>query len=328
MTYKSKFVLLISMICMLPVFLMAQLPSKDGIHERGMMKNRTNVDKESSEYQIGIIKDTTRFRKSLMKFVGTSLVYDDAAENEDDILKEALPTTTSIHRKKTDFSNLNDAINLPLVDNRSKKFYSFPCEGVRVSSRFGPRRNRYHYGIDLSLRTGEPIKAMFDGRVRVAKRAGAYGNLVVVEHDNQLETYYAHLSRINVSPGDEIKAGEVLGLGGSTGRSTGPHLHLEIRYQGAAINPEDVINFTNFALLDDNLSLTKDNFRHHSVKQRNTNLAKNKTSTKGGSKYTKVRKGETLSTIAKRNGTTVKKLAKLNNIKGSKIKAGQKIRVR
>jgi murein DD-endopeptidase MepM/ murein hydrolase activator NlpD len=163
-----------------------------------------------------------------MKFVGTSLVYDDAAENEDDILKEALPTTTSIHRKKTDFSNLNDAINLPLVDNRSKKFYSFPCEGVKVSSRFGPRRNRYHYGIDLSLRTGEPIKAMFDGRVRVAKRAGAYGNLVVVEHDNQLETYYAHLSRINVAPGDEIKAGEVLGLGGNTGRSTGPHLHLEI----------------------------------------------------------------------------------------------------
>ncbi|MDD2530577.1 MAG: peptidoglycan DD-metalloendopeptidase family protein [Bacteroidales bacterium] len=325
MTYKSKFVLSIITLFMLPFFVMAQLPSKDGIHERGMMKNRTNVDKESSEYQIGIIKDTTRFRKSLMKFVGTSLVYDDAAETEEDILKETQPSPTSIHRKKTDFSNLIDPINLSLVDNKAKKFYSFPCEGVRVSSRFGPRRNRYHYGIDLSLRTGEPIKSMFDGKVRVAKRAGAYGNLVVIEHDNQLETYYAHLSRINVAPGDEIKAGEVLGLGGNTGRSTGPHLHLEIRYQGAAINPEDVIDFNNYALLNNELSLTKDNFRHHSSK-RNTNLAKNNSSSK--SKYTKVRRGETLSSIAKRHGTTVSKLAKLNNIKGSKIKAGQRLRVR
>lgn len=312
---------------MLPIFVMAQLPNKDGIHERGMMKNRTNVDKESSEYQIGIIKDTTRFRKSLMKFVNTNLAYDDdAAETEEDILNEALPTNTSIHRKKTDFSNLIDPIVIPLVDNKAKQFYSFPCEGVKVTSRFGPRRRRYHYGIDLGLRIGEPIKSMFDGRVRVAKRAGAYGNLVVIEHDNELETYYAHLSKINVEVGERIKAGEVLGLGGNTGRSTGPHLHLEIRYQGAAINPEDVIDFNNYALLSYELSLTKDNFRHHSVKK-STNLAKNKTSSKS-SKYTKVRKGETLSTIAKRHGTTVSKLAKLNNIKGSKIKAGQTLRVR
>ncbi len=312
---------------MLPIFVMAQLPNKDGIHERGMMKNRTNVDKESSEYQIGIIKDTTRFRKSLMKFVNTNLAYDDdAAETEEDILNEALPTNTSIHRKKTDFSNLIDPIIIPLVDNKAKQFYSFPCEGVKVTSRFGPRRRRYHYGIDLGLRIGEPIKSMFDGRVRVAKRAGAYGNLVVIEHDNELETYYAHLSKINVEVGERIKAGEVLGLGGNTGRSTGPHLHLEIRYQGAAINPEDVIDFNNYALLSNELSLTKDNFRHHSVKK-STNLAKNKTSSKS-SKYTKVRKGETLSTIAKRHGTTVSKLAKLNNIKGSKIKAGQTLRVR
>lgn len=312
---------------MLPIFVMAQLPNKDGIHERGMMKNRTNVDKESSEYQIGIIKDTTRFRKSLMKFVNTNLAYDDdAAETEEDILNEALPTNTSIHRKKTDFSNLIDPIVIPLVDNKAKQFYSFPCEGVKVTSRFGPRRRRYHYGIDLGLRIGEPIKSMFDGRVRVAKRAGAYGNLVVIEHDNELETYYAHLSKINVEVGERIKAGEVLGLGGNTGRSTGPHLHLEIRYQGAAINPEDVIDFNNYALLSNELSLTKDNFRHHSVKK-STNLAKNKTSSKS-SKYTKVRKGETLSTIAKRHGTTVSKLAKLNNIKGSKIKAGQTLRVR
>ncbi|MCK9163670.1 MAG: peptidoglycan DD-metalloendopeptidase family protein [Bacteroidales bacterium] len=314
---------------LLPLFSMAQLPKEDGIHERGMMKNRTNVDKESSEYQIGIIKDTVRFRKSLMKFVGTSLVYEDAAaEDEDDILKESAPHSTSIHSKKTDFSNLTDAIEVPLVDNKAKKYFSFPSDGVRITSRFGPRRRRYHYGIDLGLRLGEPIRSMFDGIVRVAKRAGAYGNLVIIQHDNKLETYYAHLSKINVAEGDEIKAGEVLGLGGSTGRSTGPHLHLEIRYQGAAINPEDVIDFSTYALKDNTLELTKDNFRHHSSRNSNVKLANNKTKATKGGQYTKVRKGETLSSIAKRNGTTVRKLAKLNNIKGSRIKAGQKIRIR
>lgn len=274
MSNTSKFFLFIFSVCVVPIISMAQMPNDEGIHERGMMKNRTNVEKESSEYQIGIIKDTTRFRKSLMKFVGTSLVYDDATEDENEILREASPRT-AIHRIKRDFSNLTSPIKVPLTDYRNKKYYSFPCEGVRVTSRFGPRRNRYHYGIDLGLRIGEPIRAMFDGRVRVARRANGYGNLVVIEHDNQLETYYAHLSQINVVDGESIKAGEILGLGGNTGHSTGPHLHLEIRYEGAAINPEDVIDFNSYALLDNTLELTKDNFRHHSIKQSGARLAKN-----------------------------------------------------
>eukprot|EP00825_Cyclidium_porcatum_P030378 TRINITY_DN32206_c0_g1_i3.p2 TRINITY_DN32206_c0_g1~~TRINITY_DN32206_c0_g1_i3.p2 ORF type:complete len:141 (-),score=19.10 TRINITY_DN32206_c0_g1_i3:92-514(-) len=119
------------------------------------------------------------------------------------------------------------------------------------------------------------IRAMFDGRVRVSRVANGYGNLVVIEHDNHLETYYAHLSQINVFDGEIIKAGEILGLGGSTGHSTGPHLHLEIRYDGAAINPEDVINFASYSLLDNTLELTKENFRHHSINNSNARLAKN-----------------------------------------------------
>ena len=81
MAVSKRFYTLLVLSIVLPLLSMAQLPKEDGIHERGMMKNRTNVGKESSEYQIGIIKDTVRFRKSLMNFVGTSLVYDDAAEN-------------------------------------------------------------------------------------------------------------------------------------------------------------------------------------------------------------------------------------------------------
>ena len=171
---------------------------------------------------------------------------------------------------------------------------------------------------------------MFDGKVRIAKRAGAYGNLVVIRHDNGLETYYGHLSKINVQPNQEIKAGEVLGLGGSTGRSTGPHLHLEIRYLGAAINPEKVIDFANFQLKDETLCLTREYFKNGgktTSSQRSLASSSSSKASKGGKYYT-VRKGDTLGAIAKRHGTTVKKLARLNNIKGTKIRAGQKIRVR
>jgi murein DD-endopeptidase MepM/ murein hydrolase activator NlpD len=217
-----------------------------------------------------------------------------------------------------------------LVNEENKQYYACPIE-KKVTSRFGPRRRRWHYGVDLGLRTGDPIKVMFDGKVRIAKRAGAYGNLVVIRHDNGLETYYAHLSRINVEVNQDVKAGEILGLGGSTGRSTGPHLHLEIRYLGAAINPEKVIDFRTYSLISDTLMLTKDCFKKVKTpsSQRNS-LAKNTSDSKSskGGKYYKVRKGDTLGAIARRNGTTVKKLAKLNNIKGNKIRAGQTIRIR
>ena len=135
---------------------------------------------------------------------------------------------------------------------------------------------------------------------------------------------------MNVKPNDEIKAGEVLGLGGSTGRSTGPHLHLEIRYLGAAIDPEMVIDFSNYQLKSDTLYLTREYFKNgKKSSSKRQQLAKNTSgkASKGGKYYT-VRKGDTLGAIAKRNGTTVKKLAKLNGIKGTKIRAGQKIRLR
>ena len=301
------------------------------IHERGMMRNRTNVAIESSEYTIGIIKDTNKFNNSFIQFVNNGMIDDVAAESEDDIIY-ALFDTRSIHytNNRFDYSSITEPIPVELVNEENKQYYACPIE-KKITSRFGPRRRRWHYGVDLGLRTGDPIKVMFDGKVRIAKRAGAYGNLVVIRHDNGLETYYAHLSKINVEPNQDVKAGEILGLGGSTGRSTGPHLHLEIRYLGAAINPEKVIDFKTFSLISDTLMLTKDCFKKTSKPStQNSSLAKNTNSSKSskGGKYYKVRKGDTLGAIARRNGTTVKKLAQLNNIKGNKIRAGQTIRIR
>lgn len=310
---------------MLPLALGAQ------VHERGMMRNRTNVETESSSYTIGIVNDTAKFRTSFIQFANNSIEDDAAAESEEDILYASFDNN-AIHyyQKKFDYTKITEPIVVKMVNHDKKQYYACPHEG-RITSHFGPRRRRWHYGVDLGLRTGDPIKAMFDGKVRIAKRAGAYGNLVVIRHDNGLETYYGHLSKINVKPNQEIKAGEILGLGGSTGRSTGPHLHLEIRYLGAAINPEKVIDFTNYQLKDETLYLTREYFKNGG---RTTNgsrqLASTSTKAKAskGGKYYTVRKGDTLGAIARRNGTTVKKLAQLNGIKGTRIKAGQKIRLK
>lgn len=100
----------------------------------------------------------------------------------------------------------------------------------------------YHPGIDIVLHLGDSIKAAWSGKITTAKSTtGGYGNLIVINHPNGLETYYGHLSKLLVSEGDSISAGQVIGLGGTTGYSTGPHLHFETRYNGIPFNPEIAI---------------------------------------------------------------------------------------
>ena len=124
-----------------------------------------------------------------------------------------------------------------LVDNLDQ--YHCPFQGdIHPRGKFGPRRGRRHQGVDLPLKTGDPIYATFTGRVRMAKYMSGFGNLIVIRHENGLETFYAHLSKMNVKPGDWVNAGDVIGLGGSTGRSTGPHLHFETRHNGFAFDPQ------------------------------------------------------------------------------------------
>lgn len=121
--------------------------------------------------------------------------------------------------------------------------YSMPCGGIKTSG-FGKRWAKYHYGIDLGGDKGDLIYSSFDGIVRYAKyNNGGYGNLIVIRHYNGLETYYAHLSEIHVRSGTKIKAGGIIGEMGSTGHSTGNHLHFEIRILGYPINPEFLFSF-------------------------------------------------------------------------------------
>ena len=224
---------------------------------------------------------------------------------------------------------------------------SFTSPGYRyVTSEFGGRWGRLHAGIDLKVFIGDTICSAFDkGIVRITKfdRRG-YGNYVVVRHENGLETLYGHMSKILVEEGQHLDAGEPLGLGGSTGRSTGPHLHFELRYLGNPINPRDAIDFGTGKILDKTLVLTKDNFRYqnakYSRKSKGKYYSKSKKgkgkkgkvvrTSKGKGKGTTitVRKGDTLGAIARRYGTTVSKIQKLNGLRGTMIRAGQKLRVK
>ena len=121
---------------------------------------------------------------------------------------------------------------------------SYMCPYVaHPRSLFGYRHGRRHQGIDLPYPKGTPVRVAFDGKVRISDYVGGYGNLVVVRHANGLETFYAHLSKRNVQSGDWVSAGDIIGEGGSTGRSTGPHLHFETRYNGYAFDPEWLIKF-------------------------------------------------------------------------------------
>ena len=117
-----------------------------------------------------------------------------------------------------------------------------PIEGI-ITSRFGDTsgRTRTHSGLDIAAPTGTPIKACSDGVVKFSGYNGSYGNVVIVEGGNGVETYYAHCSKLYVNAGDEVKVGDIVGAVGSTGNSTGPHLHLEIRVNGTSINPQKYV---------------------------------------------------------------------------------------
>lgn len=189
-----------------------------------------------------------------------------------------------------------------LVYNRSCDFV-FPVENGKITSEFGRRWRRMHKGIDIDLETGTPVYSAFEGKIRYAKYNSSYGNAIVVRHPNGLETYYAHLSQINVKPGDYVQAGDVIGLGGNTGRSYGSHLHFEVRFLGVAINPLSIITTENNQLLSDNILI----YTH-----------KDKIKLEMLEKYHTVKPGETLSKIAEIYCIPVNKLAQMNGIAENK----------
>ena len=236
---------------------------------------------------------------------------------------------------KMQLTDLPAAWSLWLVDSLDQYHCPYQAE-VYHRGKFGMRRGRRHQGVDIPLKTGDPVYATFTGKVRMSKYFGAYGNVIVIRHENGIETFYAHLSKRHVEAGDWVNAGDVIGLGGSTGRSTGPHLHFETRYNGFAFDPQWLIDFKTGELRHRLFVLKKKYFNIYSNYEqdfddeaKNEEEDKKEDAEKAAMKYYTIKSGDTLGRIAINNGTTVNALCRLNGITPkTTLKIGRRIRVR
>ena len=234
-------------------------------------------------------------------------------------------------------------VTLPSEYRIDLRNFHMPCDSRMVTSHYGYRRSfrRQHYGTDIKVFVGDTIRAAFSGKVRVVafERAG-YGNYVIIRHANGLETVYGHMSRHLCKP-NQI----VIGLGGNTGRSTGSHLHFETRFLGQFIDPERLFDFeaqdvkgdfylfrssgrgTMLAATDNvvggeeemdeetaNALIAKE-AESEAFQQQKIQQMKAKPRTHNH----KVKAGETLSSIARKYGTTIYRLCRMNNIKRNAV---------
>ncbi len=239
---------------------------------------------------------------------------------------------------------------LPDEANIDLRGFCMPTPSRVVTSNFGARWGRQHKGLDIKVYIGDTIRAAFAGKVRVVKNQGArkgYGKYIVIRHYNGLETYYGHLSGWLVSENQEVNAGDPIGLGGNTGRSTGSHLHFETRLCGVALNPALMFDFRNQDVTGDFYTFRRSHYAAESAQA--TRLRGVSANESGNGRFDgddddddelaiaapsvtfapevhfhKVKKGETLQAIARKCHTTVDSLCKLNRIgKNIRLMPGQ-----
>lgn len=224
--------------------------------------------------------------------------------------------------------------------------FSMPCDNNLVTSHYGWRRGRMHRGTDVDLETGDEVRAVMDGVVRFAGWYSGYGYCILIRHMNGLETLYAHLSKIKVKSGEVVDHGTTIGLGGTTGHSTGSHLHFEVHFMGRAINPELIFNFgkkevkTHYMIITgdgkakafnpyNNAEVTENTqelSEDHDLAIETTKPVAKKTSYK---KYHYIKKGETLYKLSKKYKVSIDQLCRLNRIKRTTtLRIGQRIRVK
>jgi len=210
----------------------------------------------------------------------------------------------------------NDStILLTLTDTVHNCNFVAPLQNPVVTSNFGWRNERNHNGIDLDLQVLDPVVASFDGMVRIALYHPGYGRVVVIRHYNGLETLYAHLHRFKVRTGDIVEAGQVIGLGGNSGQSTGSHLHYEIRFKGKPLNPKHIVSFKQNKLISDSFQLVKQKWNYTPIPV--------------GIEYHTIQRGDFMQKIATRYGLTINELCEINGIKRNKLLiVGRKLRIK
>lgn len=315
---------------------------KDKSETQFEAKERPNIelrgfDQESYLRTLSSITDSILFQNNVNLGKVRSIVSEDQdymiwaptnrlAKVSEQILIDSIWVTayeyySSWDSKKIDIYNFDvdqfqDTVKVRLYDTFFGYDWKLPLDETPVTSRFGYRWRRWHYGTDLDLITGDPVYAAFDGIVRVRSydRYG-YGYYLVVRHKNGLETLYGHLSKFLVDIGQEVKAGDIIAKGGNTGRSTGSHLHYELRYRGLAFDPEIVYDFSAPKILSQELFISPATFSHIAKARQRV--------------YHRVRSGENLGVIARRYGVSVSSIARMNGISTRSIlRIGQNLRIR
>ena len=260
---------------------------------------------------------------------GEELEVDSLKLTNDETLYKSIWNSTQIKYPINTLPNKNDTITISLLNSGDSPFV-MPVKG-QILSKFGPRHRRMHTGTDIRLNSGDTVRCAFDGRVRLAKVFRGYGNLVLVRHNNGLETIYAHLKAIKVKVNDTVKAGDLIGLGGRTGRATCNHLHFETRLFGEPFDSNKYIDYETFALRSDKVIYKNKQFVTDLKDLRDKPAPENKlllaSGGSGASKHV-IRKGDNLWVIAKKYNTTVKKLCAVNKITASKtLKVGSVLRI-
>lgn len=224
------------------------------------------------------------------------------------------------------------ATALPDTFKINLRGFCMPTDNRVVTSNFGARWGRQHKGIDVKVYIGDTIRAAFSGKVRMVKyEAGGYGKYVVIRHGNGLETIYGHMSKHLVAEDEIVEAGQPIGLGGNTGRSTGSHLHFETRLCGVALNPALMFDFKNQDVVGDYYMFYRDTYQKESIvanrlrgvggkgkieADEDTELAIAAPAATYAKdvKFHKVKRGETLASIARKRGTTIDEICRLNRI--------------
>jgi hypothetical protein len=200
--------------------------------------------------------------------------------------------------------------------------FRMPGNGGHIISSFGPRSGRMHYGTDIKMDRGDTVRAVNSGYLKRSGWGTGFGNIIIIRHDNNIESYYAHLSKFLKRNGDWVQKGEPIALAGSTGRARGPHLHFEMHQDGRAFDPELVYDFKNGKIREEATQFADLVALHRTLKPKGyaNNMAV--------PEFYKVRSGDSLWVISRRYKTTIKEICRLNNIsENTVLQIGQPLKM-
>ena len=217
-----------------------------------VLKEKTNVtykfyevalDNETKAY-VDTLEEAENMINQIKEEHGKDLelnleIIERFTENKEEVKVDSIEVATN--NLEEEVEKLVEENSMPSING--VKISQVPVSG-RITSRYGVSsriRRSTHTGLDIACKSGTAIKAVSSGKVTCAEYKGSYGNIVKIDHGNGVETWYAHCSKIYTKVGKTVKAGDVIAAVGSTGNSTGPHLHLEIRINGKTVNPQNYL---------------------------------------------------------------------------------------